>query len=112
MSGSNARAVAFLFALKKVIADYKTPPQKELSRDLDASLKPGINFLKQCRPLSASMGNVIRYMKRQITNTPSQYSDEKAKEHLYDCIDNYVKGNALIVNLSYNLTGFSISREY
>ncbi len=47
----------------KVIGDYVTPPQKELSRDLDSRLKPYITFLKQCRPPSVSMGNAIRFLK-------------------------------------------------
>jgi hypothetical protein len=61
--GANARCLALLAALRKVIEDYETPPQKELSRDLDARLKPYITFLRQCRPLSVSMGNAIRFLK-------------------------------------------------
>jgi len=61
--GANARCLALLIALKRVIEDYVTPPQKELSRDLDAKLKPYITFLRQCRPLSVSMGNAIRFLK-------------------------------------------------
>ena len=29
---------------QQVIADYTTPPQKELSRDLEAKLKPNITY--------------------------------------------------------------------
>ena len=90
--GSNARAVALLLAFKRIISDYTTPEHKELSRDLEASLKPAINFLKQCRPISVSMGNAIRHLKRQITTTPSEYSDTEAKKYLHECIDNYIRG--------------------
>lgn len=38
------------------------------------------------------MGNAIRYIKRQITNTPSKLTDPEAKKYLYDCIDKYVQG--------------------
>ncbi len=40
--GSNARCIALLAAMKQVINDYVTPPQKELARDLDAKIKPYI----------------------------------------------------------------------
>ena len=63
ITGSNARCVALMHAMKMVIKDYTTPPQKELARDLDARLKPYITFLRQCRTLSVSMGNAIRFLK-------------------------------------------------
>lgn len=92
VTGSNARAIALLLAFKCLIADYSTPEHKELSRDLEASLKPAISYLKQCRPISVSMGNAIRFLKRQITNTPSHYSDAQAKEYLHEAIDKYIQG--------------------
>ena len=55
--------MALLRAMKRVISDYVTPPQKELHRDLDSTLKPLITFLRQCRTLSVSMGNAIRFLK-------------------------------------------------
>ncbi|KAI0228007.1 Translation initiation factor eIF-2B subunit delta [Lamellibrachia satsuma] len=94
--GSNARCVALLGALKQVISDYVTPPQKELSRDLDAKIKPYISFLTQCRPLSVSMGNAIKYVKWQITHMPTEMSDAKAKELLYERIQLFVKTNILL----------------
>ena len=36
------RCIALLVAFKQVIADYSTPPQKDLSRDLESKLKPYI----------------------------------------------------------------------
>ena len=69
ISGSNARCVALLNAMKRVILDYVTPPQKELHRDLDKTIEPLIIFLRQCRTLSVSMGNAIRFLKaRQVIN--------------------------------------------
>ncbi|KAK2138519.1 hypothetical protein NP493_7581g00002 [Ridgeia piscesae] len=78
--GSNARCVALLGALKQVISDYVTPPQKELSRDLDAKIKPYISFLTQCRPLSVSMGNAIKYVKWHITHIPTEMPDTEVRQ--------------------------------
>lgn len=90
ISGSNARCIALLHCFKKVIQDYSTPPHEELSRDLVNRLKPYISFLTQCRPLSASMGNAIKYIKKEISNMGRQLGEEEAKEELYRCIDRYI----------------------
>uniref|UniRef100_W5LJ47 Translation initiation factor eIF2B subunit delta n=1 Tax=Astyanax mexicanus TaxID=7994 RepID=W5LJ47_ASTMX len=89
VAGSNARSVALLHAFKQVIQDYSTPPNEELARDLVNKLKPYI-FLNQCRPLSASMGNAIKYIKKEISNIPSQCKEEEAKKKLLSCVDSYV----------------------
>ncbi|XP_065113295.1 translation initiation factor eIF2B subunit delta isoform X2 [Paramisgurnus dabryanus] len=90
IAGSNARSVALLHAFKQVIQDYSTPPNEELSRDLVNKLSPYISFLSQCRPLSASMGNAIKYIKKEISNIPNHCKEEEAKKKLQLCIDNYI----------------------
>ena len=56
ITGGTARTLEMLKMLKEVIADYKTPPQKTLSRDLTSRITAIITFVKDCRPMSASMG--------------------------------------------------------
>ncbi|XP_057678735.1 translation initiation factor eIF-2B subunit delta [Corythoichthys intestinalis] len=90
VAGSNARSVALLHAFKQVIRDYNTPPNEELPRDLVNKLKPYISFLNQCRPLSASMGNAIKYIKKEISNIPSHCKEDEAKSKLLRCIDCYI----------------------
>ncbi|XP_047243119.1 translation initiation factor eIF-2B subunit delta isoform X3 [Girardinichthys multiradiatus] len=96
VAGSNARSVALLHAFKQVIRDYTTPPNEELSRDLVNRLKPYISFLNQCRPLSASMGNAIKYIKKEISNIPSQCKEEEAKQKLLHCIEWYIKEKIIL----------------
>ncbi|KAM4633429.1 translation initiation factor eIF2B subunit delta [Polymixia lowei] len=96
VAGSNARSVALLHAFKQVITDYTTPPNEELSRDLVNKLKPYISFLNQCRPLSASMGNAIKYIKKEISNIPSQCKEEEAKRKLQTCIDRYIEEKIIL----------------
>ncbi|MBN3309160.1 EI2BD factor, partial [Amia calva] len=91
IAGSNSRCIALLHGFKQVIRDYTTPPNEELSRDLVNKLKPYISFLNQCRPLSASMGNAIKYLKKEISNISSQCKEEEAKSKLQDCIDRYIE---------------------
>ncbi|RXN01521.1 Translation initiation factor eIF-2B subunit delta [Acipenser ruthenus] len=91
IAGSNSRCIALLHAFKQVIRDYATPRNEELSRDLVNKLKPYISFLNQCRPLSASMGNAIKYIKKEISNVSSNIKEEEAKTTLQNCIDKYIE---------------------
>uniref|UniRef100_A0A8D2J635 Translation initiation factor eIF2B subunit delta n=1 Tax=Varanus komodoensis TaxID=61221 RepID=A0A8D2J635_VARKO len=89
INGSNARCIALLRVFKQVIADYTTPPNEELSRDLVNKLKPYISFLNQCRPLSVSMGNAIKFLKKEISALPGSMQDEEAKGALQSAMDKY-----------------------
>eukprot|EP00731_Ephydatia_muelleri_P011095 Em0005g1681a len=89
--GSNARCIAMLAAFKKVIQDYTTPPEKELCRHLDATIKPFINFLSKCRPLSVSMGNAIKTLKLHISKVAPGTPEKEAKHTLLSEIDHYVQ---------------------
>ncbi|KAM5291771.1 translation initiation factor eIF2B subunit delta [Ctenodactylus gundi] len=91
VSGSNARCIALLRALQQVIQDYTTPPNEELSRDLVNKLKPYISFLTQCRPLSASMYNAIKFLNKEITAVSSSKREEEAKSELGAAIERYVQ---------------------
>ncbi|CAD5119028.1 DgyrCDS7678 [Dimorphilus gyrociliatus] len=96
--GSNARCIALLSVLKKLINDYSTPLHKELNRDFDAMLKPQISFLKQSRPMGVSMGNAIRYFKYNLNNIKSSEPDDKAKETLRKCIDDFIKEKIILAD--------------
>lgn len=108
VAGSNARSVALLHAFKQVIRDYTTPPNEELSRDLVNKLKPYISFLNQCRPLSASMGNAIKYIKKEISNIPSQCNEDEAKSKLLSCIECYI--NEKIILAAKAIAKYSIEK--
>ncbi|XP_072490132.1 translation initiation factor eIF2B subunit delta isoform X2 [Notamacropus eugenii] len=96
ISGSNARCIALLRAFQQVIQDYTTPPNEELSRDLVNKLKPYISFLTQCRPLSASMYNAIKFLTKEITAVSSTQREEEAKSLLQKAIGWYVKEKILL----------------
>ncbi|XP_046383464.1 uncharacterized protein LOC124154026 [Ischnura elegans] len=111
VSGSNARCLAFVQAIKKAILDYKTPPQKELGRDLEARLlAPSLAYLESQRPHAVSVSNATKFLKWQLTQLqPLQQcsignstaspletkklavnSDEEAKKILIDGLDAYI----------------------
>jgi len=96
IQGSNARCIAFMQAMKRVISDYATPDDRELSRDLDSKLKTHITFLKGCRTHSTSMGNAIRFLKAKIRNVSALEAENEAKAGLIESIDRFVQD----INLS------------
>ena len=49
-----------------LVQEYVTPEGKVLSRDLTHQLNTAIQFLVECRPLSVSMGNAIKFVKLQV----------------------------------------------
>ncbi|EDQ86505.1 uncharacterized protein MONBRDRAFT_10853 [Monosiga brevicollis MX1] len=122
VEGSTMRCVQLLYAIKELVKDYSTPDGKELSRDLTHSLNPAIrfvaifrlsfvaipniwpvltshlllhltrSFLTQCRPLSTSMGNAIKALKRTISeDIPADTPEAQAKDIVIEWIDNYIR---------------------
>jgi translation initiation factor eIF-2B subunit delta len=89
--GANARCVAMLIAFKEVIKDYSTPPNKMLSWDMDKRLKPLINFLVNCRQMSISMGNAIKYLKMHISKVSPDALEADAKSDLCRKIDTFIQ---------------------
>ena len=55
-----------MIAMKQLISDYTLTPNTEISRDLEAKVKPNISFIDLCRSLSVSqvmpmfLANVLR----------------------------------------------------
>ncbi|CAM9289011.1 unnamed protein product, partial [Choristocarpus tenellus] len=90
VTGATARAVAMLVAFKIVVMDYKTPPDKILSWDLDKSLRPMIQFLIDCRPHSVSMGNAIKALRNVIAKSPPALNEEDAKAGIIDKINEFI----------------------
>ncbi|KAL8216080.1 hypothetical protein R6Q57_022917 [Mikania cordata] len=88
---SNTRCIAMLQAFQKVIEGYSTPPEKTLARDLTAKISTSVSFLNECRPLSISMGNAIRFLKARIAKITLAQTESEAKASLCSDIDNYIQ---------------------
>lgn len=90
--GSSARCVAMLLAFKEVIRAYTTPREQSLARHLTSHyLSPQIDFLRSCRPISESMGNAIRYLKKLIVEVDPDTPEQEAKDYLCDEIDRFIR---------------------
>ncbi|KAK3708584.1 hypothetical protein LTR37_011479 [Vermiconidia calcicola] len=90
--GSSARCVAMLLAFKEAIQAYTTPAGTSLARHLTSHyLSPQIDFLKSCRPISESMGNAIRWLKKLIVEIDPDTSEQDAKDDLCERIDTFIR---------------------
>lgn len=98
ISGGNARCIAMLRAFQEAISDYCTPPEKALVRDLTSKISSYVSFLIECRPLSMSMRNAIRFLKNRIVNLPSSHNESEAKAALCSDIDRFINEKILLAD--------------
>lgn len=87
-----------LEAFQKVIQDYSTPPEKALSRELAAKINSLVSFLSECRPLSISMGNAIRFLKTRITSRTLTQTESEVKSSLCSDIDRYISDKIILAD--------------
>ncbi|RYR33386.1 hypothetical protein Ahy_A10g047966 isoform B [Arachis hypogaea] len=95
-SGDNARCIEMLRAFQEAIRDYSTPPEKALVRDLTAKIGSYVSFFTECRPLSISMRNAIRFVKSRIAKLPLSHSESEAKATLYSDIDRFINEKIIL----------------
>eukprot|EP00617_Octactis_speculum_P026636 CAMPEP_0185771528 /NCGR_PEP_ID=MMETSP1174-20130828/64355_1 /TAXON_ID=35687 /ORGANISM="Dictyocha speculum, Strain CCMP1381" /LENGTH=441 /DNA_ID=CAMNT_0028457413 /DNA_START=20 /DNA_END=1345 /DNA_ORIENTATION=+ len=88
--GGNARCLAMLEAMKQVVSDFRTAPDKTLKWDLDKKLKASFQFLTDCRPHSISMGNAFKFVRRVVFNLELDLSDDEARAHVVDEINDFI----------------------
>jgi translation initiation factor eIF-2B subunit delta len=76
ITGGNARCMALMFALKKVIMDFIPPPGTALLRTLTQHISKQVDYLSNSRSLATSMKTAIRYVKNEITTLDVSLPDE------------------------------------
>lgn len=97
--GSSARCVAMLQAFKEAIQSYTTPAGTSLARHMNPYfLSPQIDFLKSCRPISESMGNAIRWLKKLIVEIDPSTGEQEAKDYLCDHIAKFIQERVTVTD--------------
>lgn len=99
LCGSSARCVAMLLAFKEAIQAYTTPLGTSLARHMTTHfLSPQIDFLKSCRPISESMGNAIRFLKKLIVEIDPSVEETEAKSFLCEQIDIFIRDRITVTD--------------
>jgi translation initiation factor eIF-2B subunit delta len=97
--GSSARCVAMLLAFKEAISEYTTPSGTSLARHMTSHyLSPQIDFLKSCRPISESMGNAIRWLKKLVVEIDPSTPEQEAKDDLCQKIEIFIRERITITD--------------
>ncbi|CAH0592201.1 unnamed protein product [Chrysodeixis includens] len=91
VSGSNARCIALLDALKKMVRDYTLPAKTEFARGLEAHLASSLDFLWAMRQPSASQTNAVKFFRYHLTQLPNNVDEFDAKKTLQEEIDRYIR---------------------
>ncbi|EJW86101.1 initiation factor 2 subunit family protein, partial [Wuchereria bancrofti] len=93
--GVDAVCVAFVQSFKQFLSDYIVPPNQVMSRDLEQSVRQQLNCMtengKHSFPLV--LGNLIKQLKKEISQLPDSISEQEGKEHLYCWLDDFVQQN-------------------
>ncbi|KAK6112511.1 Initiation factor 2 subunit family protein [Brugia pahangi] len=93
--GVDAVCVAFVQSFKQFLSDYVVPPNQVMSRDLEQSTRQQLNCMtengKHSFPLM--LGNLIKQLKKEISQLPDSISEQEGKEHLYCWLDDFVQQN-------------------
>ena len=87
--GSNARCIALLCALKRLVSDFNTPPKQEFCRSLESVLQKCEAYVQACRPFAVSMTNALRQFKLFLTQVNDNLSDDDKRAELLSSIDVY-----------------------
>ncbi|KAI7873179.1 uncharacterized protein EV154DRAFT_101364 [Mucor mucedo] len=92
--GSNARCVAMLEIFSKVISDHKPPSDATFSRHIQKHLDPHIAYLLSIRPMSLSMRECIRWLKKEMADIVEEdppLSDDDARTRLTERIGHFIR---------------------
>lgn len=99
--GSNARCIAVLETLRKVIEDHQPPASATFTRDIQKHLEPHIDFLLNIRNFSLSVREMIRYVKKFMSDLVAVHpplSDSDAKKLLTDSISQFITARITVAD--------------
>ncbi|XP_037867267.1 translation initiation factor eIF-2B subunit delta isoform X1 [Bombyx mori] len=91
VKGSNARCIALLDALNKMVRDYVLPAKTEFSRGLESHLASSLEFLWTTREPCASQINAVKFFRHHLAQLPNNVDEFDAKKTLQEEIDRYIR---------------------
>ncbi|KAG0169941.1 hypothetical protein DFQ30_003046 [Apophysomyces sp. BC1015] len=92
--GSNARCIAMLQIFSKVIEEHRPPSDASFSRHIQKHLDPHIAYLLSTRPMSLSMRECIRWLKKEMADIVEEdppLSDDEARNRLIERIEHFIR---------------------
>jgi len=93
--GSSGRATSLLLALKALLLDSLPvlSSSAELYKEVESLIATNLTFLRECRKMSISMLNALKYVQREIRQIESNLSAEELKTNIEEIIDDFININ-------------------
>ncbi|KAJ1607635.1 putative guaning nucleotide exchange factor eIF-2B [Cryptosporidium canis] len=107
--GTNIRSKCLLIAIGQMLEDYYCPPYKSIEKHLKTVLDTHISYITSQRQHNIAMGNVIKWLKRQVCNINPSLPPSEIINQLISCIKTYIYQR--IVNACERIS-FLISNKY
>jgi len=89
LTGSNARSVAFLDALRQLLDDYECPAGNTFSRHFETFFQKHMAFLNDIRPLSVAIRNIAVAVSSAVSKLDPNITNVKAKRDLCEMLQRY-----------------------
>ena len=89
------RTAALLAAFCNIIEDYKTPPNKNLSWDLDKHIRIQVQHLVSCRQHNMGMGNLIKYLRATVSKISPEMNEAEAKKLIISKLHSFLEEKIL-----------------
>lgn len=88
--GTNIRSKCLLIAIGQMLEDYYCPPYKSIEKHLKMVLDTHISYITSQRQHNIAMGNVIKWLKRQVCNINPSLPPSEIINQLISCIKTYI----------------------
>jgi len=92
IDGSSARLSALIAVFREIVEHFEITDLNEtrdFRRELDKTLKKSIQFVIDCRPMSISMGNFVRELKKDISDLSPIMTIDECKSTVLKSIDRF-----------------------
>ncbi|OII74269.1 uncharacterized protein cubi_01113 [Cryptosporidium ubiquitum] len=88
--GTNMRSKCLLIAIGQMLEDYYCPPYKSIEKHLKMVLDTHISYITSQRQHNIAMGNVIKWLKKQVCNINPSLPPSEIINQLISCIKTYI----------------------
>lgn len=85
------RVMALIATFHTIFADYSTPPNLEMKRDLGKHVTNQVQYLIESRQHSIGMGNIIKFIKHLVSQINPDFSEASTKRDLIDALVDFIR---------------------
>jgi len=96
--GANARCIALLSAIKKLIREYETPANEIFKRDFEKKLDKNLAYLKKCRNFNHGMETAVKHVRHLLGFITPEVPLKNTQDWLISYIDEFTEQKIINAN--------------